>query len=441
MKGLVFTYLLCYGGAFVSLFNPFVGLLVYVAFAILKPEALWYWESHNMPANSSRIVAIALLAGWILRGTGNWELGKAWKIVYALLGFLGWGVVSTLQSSYPDVGWTFVEEMCKIVLPFLVGITTIDSVKKLRLLAWVIILSHGYVSVELNLTYYLERFNRLAEVGVAGVDNNCFCIALDTAIGLAAFMALSTPRWWLKLLSVILAGSMAHAVLLSFSRGGMLGLLMVGLASFLLLKKNSWHYLMFAVAALMLLRLAGTQVQERFLSSFEGGSDLTKVGTGRAKLWLDCIDVMIHHPIFGIGPGQFGFVAPQYGWELGKLGHTLWLQVGAEMGVVGLLLLVLFYTFTGWPLWRMIRASEPAVDPELQDLARMVIASLVGFAVSAQFVSLVGLEVPYYVALIGAGTLKVAGRAAEERDYEDVPGGALAMHGLGTGQGPPYPRW
>ena len=40
MKGLIFTYLLTYGGAAVSLFRPFTGLLIYVCFAIIKPDAL-----------------------------------------------------------------------------------------------------------------------------------------------------------------------------------------------------------------------------------------------------------------------------------------------------------------------------------------------------------------------------------------------------------------
>ena len=38
MKGLLFTYALTYGGAVVSLFNPFYGLLIYVCFAIMRPE-------------------------------------------------------------------------------------------------------------------------------------------------------------------------------------------------------------------------------------------------------------------------------------------------------------------------------------------------------------------------------------------------------------------
>ena len=36
-------------------------------------------------------------------------------------------------------------------------------------------------------------------------------------------------------------------------------------------------------------------------------------------------------------------------------------------------------------------------------VARMVWASLVGFFVSAQFVSLEGLELPYYITLVGLG--------------------------------------
>ena len=41
----------------------------------------------------------------------------------------------------------------------------------------------------------------------------------------------------------------------------------------------------------------------------------------------------------------------------------------------------------------------------------MVVASLCGFAVSAQFVSLKSLESPYYVALVGAGVLMLSDRS------------------------------
>src|SRR5688500_10026889 len=106
MKGLIFTYALTYGGAVVSLFNPWYGLLIYICFAIIKPEALWHW---SVPAgNYSRIVAIALLIGWANSGFGNWNFGRSKGVVTALLGFLGWSVLSAAFARYPGTGWPFV---------------------------------------------------------------------------------------------------------------------------------------------------------------------------------------------------------------------------------------------------------------------------------------------------------------------------------------------
>ena len=49
----------------------------------------------------------------------------------------------------------------------------------------------------------------------------------------------------------------------------------------------------------------------------------------------------------------------------------------------------------------------------------MVIASLVGFMVSAQFVTVYGVELPYYVVLIGAGAIKLADTAQYQLPAHD----------------------
>jgi hypothetical protein len=124
-------------------------------------------------------------------------------------------------------------------------------------------------------------------------------------------------------------------------------------------------------------------------------------------MWKDCLEIMGHHPIFGLGPHHFPIVAHQYGWSAGKEAHTLWLQVGAELGVPGLSLLVAFYAICLIKLWPFLFRKQGEIDPWYQDTARMVTSSLVAFVISAQFVSLVGLEIPYYVVLLGAGALKL----------------------------------
>ncbi len=401
--GLLFTYFCTYGGALASLFSPFVGLLIYVCFAIVKPESLWYW---SVPAgNYSRIIAIALLVGWFINGMGNWNLGRSRGILLALLAYLGWSCVSAAVSDNPTVGFAFVESLSKIVLPFVVGLTLIDSVAKLRQLAWTIMLSQGYVAFTLNESFY-QGYNRLHEIGFGDMDNNCVAIAMVAGAGLAFFLGLHEEKLWKKLLAFLCAGLMAHSIMFAFSRGGMLGLIIVGMVSFVLIPKKPAHYAVFALAILLGVRLAGPEVLNRFSSTFADQKERDESAQSRLDMWKICVDIMIAEPIVGIGPDHFTINARKYGLAQGKEAHTLWLQIGAELGFPGLAAILTFYFLCMARCWPL-RHAVPGDDPFIADSARMIIAGLSGFLVSAQFVSLEGLELPYYIVLIGAGTLKL----------------------------------
>ncbi len=110
---------------------------------------------------------------------------------------------------------------------------------------------------------------------------------------------------------------------------------------------------------------------------------------------------------WGIGPEHWKVIAQQYGHTPGKAAHTLWLKVGAELGVSGLGFLILFYGLCVFRLWPLARKPIANDVLWLSDEARMVIASLAGFVVAAQFVAIDRLEIPYYIALLGVGVLKL----------------------------------
>jgi len=168
------------------------------------------------------------------------------------------------------------------------------------------------------------------------------------------------------------------------------------------------HLLIFALVVLVGWRLAGQQVIERFMSSFNSPQELDESARSRLELWRACLDTMGEPPIVGVGPNHWALAVAQYGFVRGKFAHTLWLQIGAELGIPGLLCLLVFYGSCVLRLWPLTRASSPVVDPWFREAGRMVVAGLVGFVVAAQFVSLYGLEVSYYIALIGAGVLKLS---------------------------------
>jgi probable O-glycosylation ligase (exosortase A-associated) len=403
MKGLIFTYLMTYGGAAVALYRPYWGFLVYVCFSIIKPEALW---SFSVPAggNYSRIVGLCLLFGWTLKGFGSWHFGKAQPVITALIFYLLWSFPATLGGLDPEKGWQFVESMAKIVLPFLVGITMIENMDQLKQLAWVVLVSHGWVALELNRAYY-DGFNIVQELGFGGMDNNCVAIAMVTCVGLGFFLGLHVEKPWQKGVAFACAGLTAHVIMLAFSRGGLLALIVTGVISFLLIPKKPIYYVYFAAAVLLAMRLAGAEVRERLETSFEPQQDYS--ARSRLELWSACWDIMVRKPLIGVGPEGFPQVAPEYGFPRGKKAHSLWLELGANMGFPGLLALVGFYGICLWRLWPITKDKNPVVDPWCRYLARMVIASIIGFAVAAQFVTLEGLEAPYYITLIGAGVLKL----------------------------------
>ncbi len=405
MKGLFFTYALTFGGSLVSLVNPFVGLLAYICFAILRPESLW---SFSVPAegNYSRIIGVALMLGWALNGFGDWNLGRARRIVWMLVGFLAWMALASLTAIYPESAWPRVEALAKVVLPFLVGMTTIHSVQQLKLLAWTIVVSEGYVAYNLNTQYLDGIFNPENQLRFADLDNNGVAITMVCAAGLAFFLGLNEIRPWRRWLAFIAAGLMAHVVLFSNSRGGMVALIISGIVSFCVIRKQPSHYVFFAIALAVTLRLAGPPVWERFSTIFAEPEERDASAESRLQLSATMLRIMAESPTTGIGPGNFMLVSEKYGWTRNKDGHTTWLQVGAENGIPAMLLFLGFYLLTIKYCWSLTRPKNGAPQ-ELADIGRMTIAALAGFMVSAQFVTIYGAELPYYVVLLGACAVKL----------------------------------
>jgi len=406
MKGLILTYTLCYGGSFVSIFNPFPGLLIYFAFALITPESLWYWAVK--PGHYSRIIAIAMLIGWVLKGFGDLRLGKAKWPIFSITAFWVWALFTTQTARVPMAAWNFCETFAKILLPIIVGITLLDSLKRLKQLAWTLAIAQGYVAYEFNRAYAFDGFNWVTwDEGYANLDNNSLCIAMVCASGLCFFLGLRATHWWKKWPAFFFSAMLAHVTMFGDSRGGMLGLVIMGIVSFFIIPKQPKHYLIFLLAVIIALRLAGPYVVARFATIFVDSEKRDASATSRLDLWKDCLELMVQYPLMGVGADNWPHIASEFGWPAGKEAHSLWLQIGAEMGLPGLFFLLFYYLSTMWMLWKMTRQKE--LDQTfLGDVARMVIAALTGFGCSAMFVSLEGLELPYYVCLLGAGALKLA---------------------------------
>jgi O-antigen ligase len=296
--------------------------------------------------------------------------------------------------------------MTKIILPVMVGVTVIETPKQIKQLAWVIILTCGFIAYECNLAYY--RGWDVKANGFGGHGDAELNIIMLCSFFVAFFLALGEKRWGLRLLSTAAAALMVHVILFSLGRGAMLGLIAAGIVAFVLLPKKPIHLLGFAVAVAVTVRLAGPMVTDRFKTTFADSENRDYSAESRLEVWADLWDCAKKNPLFGRGPDHFPLISDQYGWKKNKDGHQQWLQTAAELGFPAAACLILFYALCALNLIQLLRRSDPQLDPWFKDVARFGICALVGFFVTTQFVTLQGLELPFYIVLIGASAVKIA---------------------------------
>jgi O-antigen ligase len=162
-----------------------------------------------------------------------------------------------------------------------------------------------------------------------------------TAVGLLiALYGLLTARAAVRTLALCALPVLLTALLASGSRGPLVGLLLglvvlVGLLAQRGQAAGRWPLLVGAVvlAVAFASQLVPGDAIERAGSLFGGGLEGQDTN-GRVELWTQAWQTFLEHPWFGVGTGGFAAVAPADIYP-----HNLLLEVAAEWGLVGLLVL------------------------------------------------------------------------------------------------------
>jgi len=158
---------------------------------------------------------------------------------------------------------------------------------------------------------------------------------------IAVFVLLVSSVPWMRVLAFAAVPLVAVALLASGSRGPVLGLV-VGLGVLLVLtvqeptarRRVGLVIAGVALAVLFVPQLVPGQDVGRALSIFSGTSEGVSTN-GRSGLWSAAWTMFNAHPLIGAGTGSFGFVEP-----LELYPHNILLEAGAELGIVGVLLVV-----------------------------------------------------------------------------------------------------
>lgn len=195
--------------------------------------------------------------------------------------------------------------------------------------------------------------------------------------GITGFLALSlffeTKRHWF----LVTAGLLLLADILTFSRGGYLGLI-VALAFTLWFQRGMMRHLLqwgLGLTLLFLSSLVLGPVWERLISSFTL-SDVSS--TERLVLWQTAWETWISHPFLGVGLGQYAeWLYPGQGGAIPYYAHNLFLDIGVELGVLGLIAFLVLLIGAWVSVWSLVKRH--------QALALGVAAGLILYSVHSLF--------------------------------------------------------
>ena len=416
MYGLILIYALTAVASLAGLRYPVLAFYVYVGYSVLRPQFIWGWAGDL--SNISFVVALSMLIGWVLKGFGSWRFGPGRSIVFALLIHAAWSALSALQAVSTPPATVALTALLKIVLAFLVGVTLLTTEREVRTLLWVIVAAQAYVGYELNMSY-LAGNNVAQSQGFGGMDNNSIGIGLVATLGAAVGLLLSATTWRERTAALGAGLLIVHTVLLTFSRGAMLGLVAAGATAALIMPKRPRYIVAVAAGLAITLRLTGPELAARFESTFVETEQLDASSESRLELWRDCFAVAIAEPFFGVGPMNWPVIAENYGWPRGKEAHSVWMQTLAELGFTGVMALIAFYILTIVKLWSHLRRRRLIGLTTGMTLGFGIIISLAGYAVSAQFVSLLGLETPFYLVAAAVVLLKGVAEAVPRVNQAD----------------------
>jgi O-antigen ligase len=186
------------------------------------------------------------------------------------------------------------------------------------------------------------------------------------------------------------------ALFLTSSRGGLIALGVALIAAVVLGGRRRGTMIAAALGAVLVTvfyfaTIAPDAVRER-VTHPEGG-------TGRVDIWKVGWRMVEANPIHGVGSGNFTTASIHYLLQPGKLvrddfivdtpkvAHNTYLQILAELGIVGFLLFITILLFSFVCAVKAHRAAAAAGDRELDIIARATVVALAALFAAYFFVS------------------------------------------------------
>lgn len=397
----------------IAIARPALGLAL-VAFVTFTRFSDVLVNYHNAPSVMKWFVpllVILTLVRWIVSGErpGGWGRPLALLVAYGAVGAL-----SAFYALNPDVALEALDDYLKNATIAIVVVALMVNARTLRHVLWAL-LAAGAMMATLNVHQFLTNsfdnaYGGFAQASLAGIvgeatgyriagpvgDPNFFALVLLILVPISLDRLVSERRLLLRLLALVALATCLLAITFTFSRGAFVALSILGLYAVLRYRRFVVGWLLGAVVALVLLQYA---VPEKYtarietLLDFLPGSQQNPLAEpafhGRATEMRAAWYMFRSSPVLGVGLGNSPYRYVEYSIRSGMPGvagpramHSLYLEVAAESGMLGLAALaaVLWFAFRGLQRARvqLVAGGRPDVVSMLDAIQASLVAYLAG---------------------------------------------------------------
>lgn len=387
-----------------ALRGPVEALVLYLWLAYFRPEN-WVWTPFI------RSLPLSLLAGlYLLLRVGLSPTRFRFDLrVTLFFGFLIICIISAAQSRYfAVVAAGMLSDVTKtFIVAYLMALLAVNT-DRIRVILMTIAVSVGFEQTKQGWVTLLTAPGGRNDNGLPIFgDNNGVAGGMMMLVPILLVLARTSKVKYEKWVYWFMAVGMLYRGLSTYSRGGFLAAIAMGLVFIWRSPRRVPAFAGFAVVAVLISGALPQEYWDRMNSvkgqeTEDGGREFDKSAAGRLFFWGIAMR-MANANVFGTGPGAFTAAYNAYDTTDGWYGrnravHSAWFGAIGELGYPGLFFLVaniiLAWFTTARTQWLAARGQIPK---DLGIYASGLEATLIAYCVAATFLNFHYLEMLWHM--------------------------------------------
>ena len=393
--------------------SPFIGVALSIWTSLFTPN-LWVFGFGQSLRINFLFLALFLISFFINKSKIKNTNYRFTALCFMHIAFFLLGTLSAVFTiSQEDVVWLEWSYFYKTLLLYFFVVLVVHTELQIKTILWAMILSVSFIGLSEGLKYFLSGGGHVIEGVLFSKmqDRNALALAMNMILPLLFLLRNYTENKKVKNFLLVIAIFNIIAILGSFSRGGLIGLIVVGFFYFL----RSDRKILISVFAVVIAISAVNFMPDRWtqrMNTIES-ADKDESFLGRVVAWKQAVLIANDHPFVGVGfkggqnQGIWTYYKPDFdifnsiidtsgtNFVQAKAAHSIYFQVMGDMGYTGLFLFLLLL-FTSY---RFIRFAEKNLqaDSFYHALAGMTKISLAAYAIAGAALSLPYFDILYVI--------------------------------------------